>query len=135
LQDLQAAAEVGANMAQVAQVAQVALVETGFIHRLGFLSDDRTGSLEMLVLRDEMASMANGFAGGIAVDDEALAFETVKRCAADNGFITDEHTIERYEAQNWLLGLFNRSDVGLWQEDGGRNMGEKIKDRLSDLLA
>jgi trimethylamine--corrinoid protein Co-methyltransferase len=116
-------------------MAQAALAETGFIHRLGFLSGGRTGSLEMLVLCDELASMANGFAGGIEIDDEALAFDTVKRCAADNGFISDEHTIKRYQTQNWLPGLFDRSDVGLWQEDGGRNMDEKVKDRLSGLLA
>jgi len=65
--DLQAAAEVGANM------ALAALAETGFVHRLGFLSGGRTGSLEMLVLCDELASMTNGFAQGVVVDEDTLA--------------------------------------------------------------
>ena len=78
--------------------------------------------------------MANSFAAGIAVDDETLAFDAVKRCASDNGFVTDDHTIERYETEMWLPGPFERSDVDLWNEGGGRSMGEKIKDRLRDLL-
>ena len=80
------------------------------------------------------SNMAHRFAAGIAVDDETLAFDAVKRCASDNGFITDDHTIERYETERWLPGLFERSDVDLWNEGGGRKLGEKIKDRLSDLL-
>ena len=126
--DLQAASEVGANM------ALAALAKTGFIHRLGFLSGGRTGSLEMLVLCDELASMTNSFAGGITVDDENLAFDAIKRSAHDNGFITDPHTIERYQTEMWLPGMFDRSDVARWREEGGANMGEKIKDRLRDLL-
>ena len=66
--DLQAAAEVGANM------ALAALAETGFVHRLGFLSGGRTGSLEMLVLCDELASMTNGFAQGVVVDEGHARF-------------------------------------------------------------
>ena len=126
--DLQGAAEVGANM------ALAALANTGFIHRLGFLSGGRTGSLEMLVLCDELASMANSFAGGIAVDEENLAFDAIKRSASDNSFITDSHTIDRYQTENWLPGLFDRADVGRWQDEGAKDMREKIRDRLSDLL-
>ena len=126
--DLQAAAEVGVNM------ALAALADTGFIHRLGFLSGGRTGSLEMLVLCDELASMTNSFSGGVAVDDANLAFDAIKRSARDNSFITDAHTIERYETEMWLPGMFDRSDVGRWQEEGGKDMLEKTKDRLRDLL-
>ena len=46
---------------------------------LGFLSGGRTGSLEMLVVCDELAGMTNSFAGAIAVSNEYLAFEAVKR--------------------------------------------------------
>ena len=121
LPDLQAAAEVGANM------ALAALANTGFIHRLGFLSGGRTGSLEMLVLCDELASMTNCFSAGVTVNDDELAFETIKRSAEDNSFITDAHTLERYQTEMWLPTLFDRSDVGRWREEGGQDMLAKVR--------
>ena len=57
--DLQAAAEVGSNM------TAAALAGTTFIHNLGFLSGGRTGSLEMLVLCDELAGMVGRLAAGM----------------------------------------------------------------------
>ena len=126
--DLQAAAEVGANM------ALAALAETGFVHRLGFLSGGRTGSLEMLVLCDELASMTNGFAQGVVVDEDTLAFDVIKRAAAENSFITDEHTTARYMTEMWIPRMFERSDLGFWREEGAVHLRERIKDRLNDLL-
>ena len=126
--DLQAAAEVGANM------ALAALAETGFVHRLGFLSGGRTGSLEMLVLCDELASMTNGFAQGVVVDEDTLAFDVIKRAAAENSFLTDEHTTARYMTEMWIPDMFERSDLGLWRDEGAVHLRERIKDRLSNLL-
>ena len=128
LPDLQAAAEVGSTM------SFAALAGTAFIHRLGFLSGGRTGSLEMLVLCDEVAGMVNKFAAGIAVEDDTLAFEVIKRSAAENSFLTDEHTNQRYMSEMWIPELFERSDLRLWQDQGARDQTARIKDKLADIL-
>ncbi len=127
--DLQASAEAGSNM------TAAALAGTTFIHNLGFLSGGRTGSLEMLVLCDELAGMVGRLAAGITVDEDAIALEVIKRAAADNAFLTDPHTFARYETEMWIPGLFERSDVALWLEAGSTPMRQRIKDKLHDLLA
>ncbi|MGI9464292.1 MAG: trimethylamine methyltransferase family protein, partial [Aestuariivirgaceae bacterium] len=60
--DAQAAAEAGANM------TIAALAGTPFVHNLGFLSGGRTGSLEMLVLCDELIGWTSRMAAGVEVD-------------------------------------------------------------------
>ena len=115
-------------------MALAALAETGFVHRLGFLSGGRTGSLEMLVLCDELASMTNGFAQGVVVDEDTLAFDVIKRAAAENSFLTDEHTTARYMTEMWIPGMFECSDLGYWRDEGAVHLRERIRDRLSDLL-
>jgi len=127
--DLQAAAEVGANM------TAAALAGTSFVHNLGFLSGGRTGSLEMLVLCDELAGMVNKFAAGVMVDEDAIALEVIKRAATDNAFLTDPHTYARYETEMWIPGLFERSDVSICLETGSTPMRQRIKEKLRDLLA
>ena len=126
--DMQAATEVGSTM------SYAVLAGTAFIHRLGFLSGGRTGSLEMLVLCDEVAGMVATFAGGIAVNEDTLAFDVIKRSAEENSFLTDAHTMERYMAEMWIPSMFVRSDLRLWQEEGNTFLREKIKDRLAEIL-
>ena len=127
--DAQAAAEVGANM------ALAALAGTPFIHNLGFLSAGKTGSLEMLVLCDELAGMASKLATGIVVDEETLAVEVVKRAAASTAYLADDHTTERYLDEMWMCQLFERSDLGAWQADEGAPLQARIRDKLADILA
>ncbi len=126
--DAQAAAEAGANM------AIAALAGTPFVHNLGFLSGGRTGSLEMLVLCDELAGWATRMAGGITADADAIAVEVVKRAAPDNSFLTDQHTQDRYLTENWFPNLCERSDADAWLERGSADMRARVRQKLTDIL-
>ncbi|MEM7224098.1 MAG: trimethylamine methyltransferase family protein [Pseudomonadota bacterium] len=127
--NLQAAAEAGSNM------TVAAMAGTAFVHNLGFLSGGRTGSIEMLVLCDELAGMASKFAAGIPVDEDTIALEVIKRAAAENAFISDPHTYARYETEMWIPGLFERSDLSIWLESGSTPIRQRIKEKVHELLA
>lgn len=126
--DVQAAAEAGSNM------TIAALARTPFIHNLGFLSGGRTGSLEMLVLCDELVGWSSQMANGFKVDVEEIAVEVVKNAAPDNAFLTAQHTQERFLTESWFPSLFERSDADAWLERGGHNMQARIRQRIADLL-
>ena len=126
--DQQAAAEAAANM------TTAVLSGTSFVHNLGYLSAGRTGSLEMLVLADELAGMASRFASGISVDESSLAVDVVARAAGDNSFLSDEHTYDRYLSEMWFPTLLGRSDVDMWRESGSVALKDRLKARLDDVL-
>ncbi|MFK7940988.1 MAG: trimethylamine methyltransferase family protein [Roseovarius sp.] len=126
--DAQAAAEAGANM------AIAALASTPFVHNLGFLSGGRTGSLEMLVLCDELVGWTNQMAAGCTVDADTLAYDVVKRAAPDNAFLTDQHTQDRYLKENWYPALLERSDADAWLETGSVDLRGRIRLKLAALL-
>ena len=126
--DAQAAAEVGANL------ALASLAGTAFIHNLGFLSSGRTGSLEMLVLCDELIGWAARFAQGIEVTEETIGVDVVKRAAKDNSYLTDDHTTDRYLTESWYPPLSERSDAMFWKDAGAVTMQDKIKARLAEIL-
>ncbi len=127
--DAQAASEAGANM------AIAVLASTPFIHNLGYLSGGRTGSLEMLVLCDELVGWANQMAAGVVVDPDTVAIEVVRRAAPDNAFLTDQHTQDRYLTENWFPSLYERSDVDAWLERGSVDMRARIAQKLDEILA
>lgn len=126
--DQQAAAEASANM------TAAVLSGTSFVHNLGYLSAGRTGSLEMLVLADELAGLTSRFASGIKVDEASLALDVIARASSDNSFLTDEHTHGRYLDEMWLPQLFVRSDVDMWRQAGSETLNERLRARLDDIL-
>ncbi len=126
--DAQAAAEAGANMAIAAHAA------TPFVHNLGFLSGGRTGSLEMLVLCDELVGWSSRMAGGITVNPEEIALDVIKQAAPNNSFLTSTHTQDRFLTENWFPDLSERSDADAWMERGSVDMRKRIRQKLADLL-
>ena len=126
--DAQAAAEAGANLA-IASMAG-----TPFVHNLGFLSGGRTGSLEMLVLCDELIGWSSKMAHGFSVDSDSLALEVVQRAAPTNNFLTDTHTRDRYLTESWYPNLCERTDAEAWLESGGDDMQQRIRQRLTELV-
>ena len=104
------------------------------MHNLGFLSGGRTGSIEMLTLCDEMIGWASKMAAGCEVNEDAIAYEVVKRAAPDNAYLTDEHTQSRYLSENWYPNIFERSDADAWLERGSLDLRARIRARLDDIL-
>ncbi len=126
--DQQAAAEAGGNM------LSAALSGTAFIHNLGMLAGGRTGSIEMLVLADEIAGSVTKYAAGVTVNADTIATDVVHRAAANNEFLMDQHTQDNYMGEAWMPRLFQRSDKDAWIEAGRHDMRDRISDKLNDIL-
>lgn len=107
---------------------------TALTHNLGVLSSGRTGSMEMLVACDELAAMARKFGAGIDVNSDTIATEVVARAATDNSFLTDPHTLARYETEMWIPELFQREGIENWQEAGQPDLRTHLKDKTMTLL-
>lgn len=110
------------------------IAPTALTHNLGVLSSGRTGSMEMLVACEEMAAMASKFSAGIVVDKETIATDVVARAALDNSFLTDPHTLERYQTEMWIPGLFQREGLENWQEAHAATLQERLKEKTLSLL-
>ncbi|MBW2056706.1 MAG: trimethylamine methyltransferase family protein [Deltaproteobacteria bacterium] len=126
--DSQAAAEAGMNM------VMSVLMGTGLTHNLGFLSSGKTGSLEMLVLCDELAGMVSRIAGGIAVDEERLAYRVIRDAGKKGAFISSNHTLEHARTEMWTPSLLCRVPLAQWTESGSKTMHERTREKLRDLL-
>ncbi|MEP2732520.1 MAG: trimethylamine methyltransferase family protein [Ascidiaceihabitans sp.] len=107
---------------------------TALTHNLGVLSSGRTGSMEMLVACDEMAAMASRFSAGILVTKETIATEVVTRAALDNSFLTDQHTLDRYQTEMWIPELFQREGLENWQESDALDMSARLKEKTLTLM-
>lgn len=126
--DQQAAAEAGLNL------LSAALSGTGFLHNLGMLAGGRTGSLEQLVLCNEIAASVCKFAAGVTVDAETIASDVIHRASPDNSFLMDQHTQDNYLSEMWMPEMFFRGSRENWQESGSPEMRDTVRARLEDIL-
>lgn len=128
--DAQAGAEAGANM------LAAALSGTSLVHNLGYLSSGKTGSLEMLMLCDELAGLVRRVATAIQVTEETLAVGLVHRAARTGRFLTElRHTATHLKRESWRPGLFQRLALDRWQQEGAPSVESRIRARVRDLLA
>ena len=107
---------------------------TSFIHNLGYLAGGKTGSLEMLVLCDELVGSARRLAAGLSVTEASLAVEVSERAARDNSFLTDEHTLAHMRSSLWTSGLLQRSSLQGWTSEGSPSLQDRLRARLRETL-
>jgi trimethylamine--corrinoid protein Co-methyltransferase len=127
--DLQAAIE------STVQVVLSALSGAPLVHDVGFLDCADIGSLEMLVLTDEIIALVRRIMRGIVVDDDTLMLDLIDRVGPGGEFLSTKETAKRCRQEIWLPTLFDRLPWIQWQGAGSSTTIDRIKAKLQAILA
>ncbi len=127
--DLQAAIEC------TLQVLLSGLSGATLVHDVGFLDCAGLGSLESLVMNDEIIGMARRVMRGIDVSDEALMLDLIDRIGPGGEFMSAKETARRCRAEIWHPDLMDRQPWVQWEASGARTMYERVQTRLREILA
>lgn len=127
--DLQAAIE------STVQVVFSLLSGTTLPHDAGFLDCADIGSLEMLVMNDEIISMVRRMLRGIEVNDETLMLALIDQVGPGGEFISREETAHRFRKEIWLPQLFDRQPWSRWVENGAQTIEGRLRHRVQKILA
>lgn len=101
----------------------------------GYIDTISTGSLEQLVIDDEIFSMARRMVAGIQVDDEHIALDLIDRVGAGNNFMGEEHTRKHFRRDHFLAFLADRHSYGAWEELGATDITRRAHDKAESILA
>jgi trimethylamine---corrinoid protein Co-methyltransferase len=126
--DLQAAVE------STIQVVFSALGGNTAAHDVGFLDCADIGSLEMLVMNDEIINLVKRMMRGIEITDEALMLDLIDEVGPGGDFLSTRETARLFRREIWLPGLFDRTPWALWEAAGRPAMQGAIKTRLRRIL-
>jgi trimethylamine--corrinoid protein Co-methyltransferase len=127
--DLQAAIE------STIQVVLSGLSGATLVHDLGFLDCADIGSLEALVMNDEIVAMTRRIMRGIEVSEETLMLDLIDEVGPEGEFITAEETAARCRQEIWQPSLMDRQPWEEWEAAGAQTMRARIKARLGKILA
>ena len=127
--DLQAAIE------STVQVVLSALSGATLVHDVGFLDCADIGSLEMLVMTDEIIAMTRRIMCGVEVSDDTLMLDLIDRVGPGGEFMSMKETARRCRAEIWVPTLMDREPWVNWEAAGAGTMSHRIRVRVRQILA
>ena len=111
-----------------------ALAGGNLSHDLGYLDSGLTSSMEMVVMGDEVIGMVRRFMGGIEINEETMALDTIDAVGPGGNFLGADHTLRHFRA-NWLPTLIDRQNYTNWEAGGGLTYGQRATARARKILA
>ncbi len=127
--DMQAAIE------STVQVLLSGLSSTTLVHDAGFLDCADIGSLEMLVIADEIIALARRVLRGIEVSEETLMLDLIDQVGPGGQFIATRETAKRCREEIWVPELMDRDPWEAWDARGRPTMLDRVKERVQSILA
>jgi trimethylamine--corrinoid protein Co-methyltransferase len=103
------------------------------IHDMGYMEAGLMGSLELVVIEDEIVSVIKAASTGLDFNEENLALDLVHKHALSADFMGTEHTL-RHCREGWQPRLIDRQSFEQWESTGGTSMRERASAVIDKIL-
>lgn len=110
-----------------------ALQGCNIMHDVFYMEFGLTGSLELLVISNEVIGRARRLLKGIDTDQESLGVEAIMRVGPGGNFLGDDHTANHFR-ENWLPDLSDFNNYENWSENGSKTMVDRARERIKQIL-
>ena len=105
------------------------------IHDVGFIEMGMTGSLEGLIIGDEIISATRAMFRKIEISDRTLALELIDEIGPGGHFLTTDHTIDNYKQELWGGDIVSNEGYADWKGDGEKTMFQRANEKAKRILA
>jgi trimethylamine--corrinoid protein Co-methyltransferase len=103
-------------------------------HDIGYLGFGLTGSLEMIVIVDEIIGQVRRIKKGIPVEDEMLGLDAIRGVGPGGDFLTHSHTLKHLRTTQWRPNFISRVGYEKWKKSGGQSLFDRARKRLLEVL-
>lgn len=117
------------------QILTGALSGANLIHDVGFTDLGMTGSLDQLVMCDEIIGMVRRMMVGVEVNQDTLAVDVLDEVGPGAQFLGVEHTFKHFRERVWYPTLIDRRSYSDWERDGKKTMGERVREKVKNILS
>jgi len=126
--DAQAAVEISM------QILLSALSGASLVHDVGFLDCADIGSLELLVLADEVIAMAKRIMRGVEVKPQTIMLDLIEKVGPGEHYLSQAKAVSLCKQEIWVPKVFDRNAHVVWERNGSKSMDERLHERLLAIL-
>jgi len=101
---------------------------------VGYMESGLMGSLELVVICDEIISWLKASMRGLEINEETLALDVIHEHALNGDFLGAEHT-RRHVREDWQPRLVDRHNYEQWMASGGTSMRERARAKIDEILS
>ncbi|MFH1135126.1 MAG: trimethylamine methyltransferase family protein [Pseudomonadota bacterium] len=112
-----------------------ALTGSNLNHDVGYIDFGLTGSLEWIVIMDEIISQIRRIQKGVPITEETMALPVIAEAGKTGHFLTHPHSLKHLRSVQWRPKLMNRLGYEKWTKLGGVGLLEKAGRRVDEILA
>jgi trimethylamine--corrinoid protein Co-methyltransferase len=126
--------DVQAAIESTVQVLLSGLSNTALVHDAGFLDCADMGSLEMLVITDEIIALTKQVLRGIEVSEETLMLDLIDEVGPAGHFIATKETAQHCREEIWMPRLMDREPWENWMTSGRQTMLDRAREKVRSIL-
>ena len=126
--DAQAAADAALSL------FSVSIGGANLIHDIGYLDCAMTGSLELVLLCNEIIGWLKRYLSDLEINQDTLALDLIHEIGPDGYFLQAKHTLQHVR-EDWVPSLFDRYDYQQWMEYGRTTLQDRAKKLTRELIA
>jgi trimethylamine--corrinoid protein Co-methyltransferase len=112
-----------------------ALAGADIFGHMGICGVDQATSLSMLVMQSELIEYVERIMRGLAVNDDTLATDVIKKVGPGGDYLSERHTVEHMRREHWFPKLLDRGFFEMWADGGRRDMAGRCREVKQSLLA
>jgi trimethylamine--corrinoid protein Co-methyltransferase len=111
-----------------------ALSGANLIHDVGYLESGMVGSLEAVVMCDEIIGWVKRHLEPVEVNADALAVDLIDQVGPDGSFLGTDHTMRHFR-EDWYPRYMDRHNFGEWEALGKPQMMDKIHSKVTEIIS
>ena len=103
------------------------------IHDIGYLDCAMTGSLELVVLCDEIIGWLRRYLRKLEISEETLILDLIHEVGPDGHFLEAEHTL-RHVREDWVPTVFDRFPYDRWAAEGAATLQQRANQKVRQII-
>jgi trimethylamine--corrinoid protein Co-methyltransferase len=88
---------------------------------------------EQAIINNEICSFINRILIGIEVNPDTLAVDVMREVGPGGEYLTHEHTMAHFRAEQWDAKLGNRMTRGHWEEKGSMDIRARAREQYKKI--
>ena len=113
---------------------QHALAGVNIIWGIGQLDSQRSLSMEMAVIDNDIAGQLLRAQRGVPLNEDTLALEVIEQVGVGGNFMMADHTLDHYREQVHYPDIIHRGERQPWEKAGAQWLHEKARDQVQEIL-